>query len=199
MKKSKKFLKWLICVLLTFTTVFSIRMIIETGCILGVMLNLGEDKFIEDFNENKEDIIKQYDDYYKTVLETSKDEKTKELYNKYPVGTVGATVQISKLMVNGSIFINSSLIGLILGTAIFLILDKSKKEIKILLVLYMITIVILGFIEGFNTIYGENLSIIDYWTFPENLIIPVTIIFAIIEIIYIMRQKNIARKLNEKL
>ena len=67
--------------------------------------------------------------------------------------------------------------------------------------LYVVFVILLGFIEGIFIQYvsGENLTLLDKWAFPQTFIFPITVVFILVIIVRILKQKDIAKKLNQKL
>ena len=61
------------------------------------------------------------------------------------------------------------------------------------LVFYLLSVVILGFIQGFQD------TIEFKWNFPSEYIIPITIAFGLVIAVRVIKQKDLAFKLNQKL
>ena len=82
-----------------------------------------------------------------------------------------------------------------------MILNKDKKGLKVIISLYVVFAILLGFIEGILIQYisGENITLLDKWAFPETFIFPITVVFILVIIVRILKQKDIAKKLNQKL
>ena len=95
--------------------------------------------------------------------------------------------------------VTSLIIGIAVGTGIYLMLDEDKKGLKVIISLYVIFVILLGFLEGIQYVYGENLTLLDRWIFPETYIVPITAVFALAVVTRVVRQKEMAKKLNEKL
>ena len=89
--------------------------------------------------------------------------------------------------------------GIAIGTAIYTMLDKDKKGLKVIISLYVLFVIILGFIEGIQYVSGDDLTLLDRWIFPETFIGPITAVFIVSIIVRILRQKDIAKQLNQKL
>ena len=91
--------------------------------------------------------------------------------------------------------------GIAFGTAIYMILDKEKKGMKVIICLYVVFVILLGFLEGIFIQYtsGDNLTLIDKWAFPETFINSITVVFILAIVVRILRQKDIAKRLNQKL
>ena len=201
----KNILKWLVCVLLTFTVIFTISHFYEIAS--GMYFKtayLGDvEKFEEDFGEeNISEIIKTHDIAMERQF-LSGDREMEDVFSKrypqYPAGVTMSVSIIAQYLRYGEVTIVSLVLGLIIGTAIFMVLDKEKKGLKTVIIVYIISIVILGLIKGLLCTTGENLTISDIWTFPAEYIVPLSITFAIVIAVKFIRQKDIANKLNEKL
>ena len=51
----------------------------------------------------------------------------------------------------------------------------------------------------FEHVSGNNLTLLDKWSFPQTFIFPITAVFILAIVVRILRQKDIAKKLNIKL
>ena len=123
-----------------------------------------------------------------------------EGYKNHPVGTIRYMLTLANIMSTGSAIINSAILGVIIGTAIFLLIgSKDKKGMLIVVSVYIVSIVLLGFLQGVQQISGNNLTFLDYWVFPTDYILQATIVFALVALARVLRLKGIAKKLNEKL
>ena len=145
---------------------------------------------------NKEEIINA--DYY------SENEKTKllelnEVCIEYPSGYTMFVRDVVMWDSMTNLQITSLIMGIAVGTALYLMLDKEKKGLKVIISLYVIFVIILGFVEGIQCVAGENLTLFDRWTFPESYIIPITAVFILAIIVRVLRQKDLAKELNRKL
>ena len=193
----KNILKWLVCVCLTFSVVFTLShfAVICTG----VHIQVNSEQYSELLEEEN---VKWYDEVTNSqFLSDDRGELTK-LYSKYPAGVTRAMYDIANYISYGKTAIISLVLGIIIGTAIYMLQDIDKKGLKMVIVLYILSIVILGFVQGFLNIRvynGGTLSLIERWMFPDEYIMPVSIVFALVIIVRFLRQKDIANKLNEKL
>lgn len=122
-----------------------------------------------------------------------------ELFRKYPSGYTMFVRDVAMWEGMASLHIISLIMGIVVGTAIYLMLDKEKKGLKIVIAIYILFILILGFVEGIGSVAGDDLTLLDRWMFPETYIIPVTAVFALVVATRVIKQKEIAKKLNEKL
>lgn len=196
-KVLKNVFKWLVCVCLTFSVVFTLShfAVICTG----VHVQVNSEQYSELLEEEN---VKWYDEITtEQFLAEDHDELTK-LYSKYPAGVTRAMYDIANYISYGKTAIISLVLGIIIGTAVYMLQDIDKKGLKMVIVLYILSIVILGFVQGFLNIRvynGGTLSLIERWMFPDEYIIPVSIVFALVIIVRFLRQKEIANKLNEKL
>lgn len=197
----KNIFKWLICVLLTFAVIYTISQMYEISS--GIYMILNSEVVMEEILEETEileDAVKIEQEHMSASFNhESEDQRITKLYNKYPTGTAVFFIRIWQSISFGNYAIISLVLGLIIGTAIYMLMDKDKKGLKIVIPLYILSIVILGFVQGFINIYGNDLTLIDRWMFPDEYIIPVSIAFALVVVIRFLRQKDIAKKLNEKL
>ena len=204
MKIIKNIFKWLLCAFLTFTVIFTIN-VMNDGGIEDAIVVLSYQKYEQELKEDAEEIVKDYENMMNSFFDDKESSKENEIflsenYNEYPAGTVYFMNKLAQTNYMGRIVINSLILGFIIGTPIFLLINsKERKGIRLVIVIYILSIVILGFFQGVNQVAGENLSIIDYWVFPDEYIIPATIAFGLVVLIRIIKQKDIANKLNEKL
>lgn len=200
-KVLKNILKWLLCVFITFTVVFTVSQF-STIC-LGVYFTTGflgnHEKQMEILGEesikwHEEITDRQFDFDY-----GNKDDIMVKLYSEYPSGVTRVMCMLTYYMSYGELTIISLILGIIIGTAIYMLQDVDKKGLKIVIILYVLSIAILGFVQGFMYTDGEDVLFLDEWEFPSEFITPVSIAFALVVIVRFIRQKDIAKKLNEKL
>lgn len=194
----KNILKWLICVFLTYTVCFTLTQYEEI--VAGIDFRtglLGNVVTIEEYFNNEEEIIKRYDEITNDFFLSN--DKENKLYLQYPAGATRIMYDIANSILYANITFLSLNLGIIIGTAIYMLLDKDKKDLKVAITMYILSVVILGFVQGFINTSGENLTLLDIWMFPDEYIIPVSIVFALVVIVRFVRQKEIARILNEKL
>lgn len=198
MKVLKNILRWFLCVFLAYSVIFTLTKYVDIA--EGIMiLNNKEETYNEIFNE---DNIKSSDETMKFYfLENGKEnEQLSNLYNKYPAGAVYMMSFYSRGVSNGETALITSVLALIMGTAVFLLINsKEKQEIKLAIVFYLISVIILGFIQGMQNMIGDGKNILSYWTFPNEYIVPITIAFGLVILVRVVKQKDLARKLNEKL
>lgn len=200
-KVLKKVFKWLICVVLTFSVVYTILQMYEITA--GTYWILNSEKIMEGIlNETEmlEDTVKTEQEYMNASFNhETEDKRVTQLYNKYPTGIAVFFIRIWQSINFGNYAIISFSLGIIIGTAIYMLQDSDKKGIKIVIPLYILSVVILGFVQGFINISGEELTLLDKWMFPDEYIVPVTVVFGLVVIVRFIKQKEIAKKLNEKL
>lgn len=151
---------------------------------------------IDEVLKNDESIINAE---YLTESEKIRLLELHEMYRKYPSGYTMFIRDVSMWETMSDLHIISIMMGIVVGTAIYLMLDKDKKGLKIVIAIYILFILILGFVEGINAVAGTDLTILDRWIFPETYIIPLTVVFALVIALRVIKQKEIAKKLNEKL
>ena len=193
MKVLRSILKYVLCIFLTYSVIFTIINIDKTAEGIAVMHN-SEHYYNELFNE--ESIKSSNNNMNGYFLENQNiDNKLVDLYNKYPAGSVYMTNFYYNTISNGNTAILSMILGLIMGTAVYLLVNsKERKEIKLVIVFYLLSVVILGFIQGFQDTPEEF-----KWIFPNEYIIPITIAFGLVIAVRVIKQKDLANKLNQKL
>lgn len=145
---------------------------------------------------NEEDILNS--EYY------SESEKIKllelnKVCREYPSGYTMFVRDVVMWDSMTDLQITSLIMGIAVGTALYLMLDKEKKGLKVIISLYVIFVIILGFVEGIQCVAGEDLTLLDRWTFPESYIVPITAVFVLAIIVRVLRQKDLAKELNRKL
>ena len=192
MKVLRSILKYVLCIFLTYSVIFTIINIDKTAEGIAIMRN-SEHYYNELFNE--ENIQHSNDTMNGYFLENENiDNKLVDLYNKYPAGTVYMANFYYNTISNGETAIVSMILSLIMGTAVYLLVNsKEKKGIKLVIVFYLLSVVILGFIQGFQD------TIEFKWIFPDEYIIPITVAFGLVIAVRIIKQKDLANKLNKKL
>lgn len=202
-KVLKSILKWLVCVLLTFSILFTIIMSSSSGLnlISAVDFEINEEEYLE-FLHNDDEFLSAAKNMEELASVEIDDENPKSAYEKamteYPIGTRILMEQYFMERAFSNINITSMLLGLIIGTLLYCCIENKCMKGKLLIILYIFSLVALGFVEGIGKIV-EGGTILDKWEFPKSYIIPVTAVFALIYIIKIAKQKDIANKLNEKL
>lgn len=202
----KNILKWLVCVCLTFTVFFTISQAYEI--VEGIYVQVNREKIVDNFMNSTtyEEGVKYYqeltDEEFLGQPINEREKFIKDLYENYPAGSIRFVIMMSYMASYGNLAITSLTLGLIIGTAIFMLMDKDKRGLKIAIILYIISYVVLGFIQGFqniSTYNGATLTLLERWMFPDEYIVPVSIAFALVIAVRYIRQKDIANKLNEKL
>ena len=215
----KNALKWLILVLICYSVMFTGITVIEQGGSIGAIaykvFNADGDYlgYLENLESSEMEVLcKHYQDLadkvfgnvdaeYLNESEINKQLEYNELYKKYPVGFSRVISNFSLYNSISNLHIISLVMGIAIGTAIYMMLDKNKKGLKVIISLYVVFVILLGFIEGILIQYisGENLTLLDKWAFPETFIFPITAVFILVIIVRILKQKDIAKKLNQKL
>ena len=210
-------LKWLLLVWISYSSVLTGIICIEQGggseAIKYRIENVDGFYFDKIEKSELEEICKKYqeivDDFisgediinaeYLSESEKVEQLEYNEIFRKYPSGYTMIMRDIAVWESITDLQVTSLIIGIAVGTGIYLMLDEDKKGLKVIILLYMIFVILLGFLEGIQSVYGENLTLLDRWIFPETYIVPVTAVFALAVVIRILRQKEIAKRLNEKL
>ena len=210
--------KWLLLVWLSFALIFTSILSLEYGwgiieSIAYKVENLDDTMLYNMESSELEELCKYYqgvadramgsenniDEEYLIEEEKGKQLEFRELYKNYPVGFAMVIRDVSLMEGISDLNIISLIMGIVVGTAIYLMLDKDKKGLKVIILLYIIFVILLGFAEGIVSVAGDGLTLLDRWMFPETYIIPVTAVFALAIAVRVIRQKEIAKKLNEKL
>lgn len=215
----KNTFKWLILVLVCYSLIFTGITVIDQGGSIGVIaykvFNAEGDylRYLEKLENSELELQCKYyqeladktfsniDEEYLTKSEINKQLEYNELYQKYPVGFSRVIFYVSLYNTINNLHIISLVMGIAVGTAIYMMLDKDKKGLKVIISLYVVFVMLLGFIEGIFIQYvsGENLTLLDKWAFPQTFIFPITVVFILAIIVRILKQKDIAKKLNQKL
>lgn len=216
-KVLKNILKWLLLVWISYSLVFTgIISIEENGLVEAIAYRIQN---IDGFSLEKietselEEVCKNYQKMADKAMDNesiinaeylSESEKVKlleeyKIFRKYPSGYTMFVRDVAMWEGMTDLHITSFIIGVVVGTAIYLMLDKDKNGLKIVIAIYILFILILGFVEGIESVAGDNLTLLDRWMFPETYIIPVTAVFALVVATRVIKQKEIAKKLNEKL
>lgn len=210
-------LKWLLLVWISYSSVLTGTICIEqegvSEAIKYRMENVDGFYFDKIEKSELEEICKNYQEMvedwisgediinaeYLSESEKEKQLEYNEIFRKYPSGYTMIMRDIVGWESMTDLQVTSLIIGIVVGTGIYLMLDEDKKGLKVIILLYVIFVILLGFLEGIQSVAGENLTLLDRWIFPETYIVPITAVFALAVVIRILRQKDIAKKLNEKL
>ena len=210
-------LKWLLLVWISYSSVLTgIICIEQEGVSEAIKYRIENvDGFYFDKIEKNEleEICKNYQEMVDDVISgediinaeyLSESEKVKqleynEIFRKYPSGYTMFVRDIAGWESMTDLQVTSLIIGIAVGTGVYLMLDEDKKGLKVIISLYVIFVILLGFLEGIQSVSGENLTLLDRWIFPETYIVPITAVFALAVVTRIIKQKEIAKKLNEKL
>ena len=216
-KVLKNIVKWLLLVWISYSLMYTgIISIEQIGMIESIAYRIEniDGQYFEKMEKSElEEICKSYQERadkfinddeiinaeYLTESEKIKQLEHNELFRKYPSGYIMFIRDVAMLESMADLQVTSLIMGIVLGTAIYLMLDKDRKGLRIVILLYILFVLILGFVEGIGSVAGNNITILDRWMFPETYIIPVTAVFALAVAVRIIRQKDIAKKLNEKL
>lgn len=212
----KNTFKWLILVLICYSLMFTgITVMEQSGTVEAIVykvFNADGDylEYLESselevqckyYQELADKVFSNVDEEHLTESEINKQLEYNELYKKYPVGFSRVITNVSLYNATINLHIISLVMGIALGTATYMILDKDKKGVKVIITLYVVFVILLGFLEGIFIQYtsGDNLTLLDKWAFPETFINSLTAVFILAIVVRILRQKDIAKKLNIKL
>ena len=210
----KNVFKWLVLVLICYSLMFTGITVMEQGGIIeaiayrvsnvdGNYLGNLESSELEElckyYQELADKVMSNVDEEYLTESEINKQLEYNELYKKYPVGFSRVISNVSLYNATSNLHIISLVMGIAIGTAIYTMLDKEKKGLKVIISLYVLFVILLGFIEGIQYVSGGDLTLLDRWIFPETFIGPITAVFIVSIIVRSLRQKDIAKQLNQKL
>lgn len=217
-KVLKNVLKWLLLVWISYSLICTGLISLEqnglaeaisyrTQNIDGFDLEKIEISELEEICKNYQEIADKAMNDDESIINAeylSESEKVKlleeyKIFRKYPSGYTMFVRDIAMWEGMTDLHITSFIMGVVVGTAIYLMLDKDKNGLKIVIAIYILFILILGFIEGIGSVAGDNLTLLDRWMFPETYIIPVTAVFALVVATRVIKQKEIAKKLNKKL
>ena len=205
-KVLKNIEKWLLLVLVSYLVVFASALLIENefGIINSVKTmhyadNLNEIP-LEEFSEiakNKEETFEEIVNST-THIEDQDYSNLKQLMQQNPVGTYLFMLELAEKRIKSYINIQAVILGFIIGTGVYLLLDEKERKLLAYGTIYALTIFLLGFLEGIMFTGGWT-SVFDCWTFPETYFIPTTIIFGFILCLIKIKQQGTIRELNKKL
>lgn len=198
-KKVKKFEKWLLLVLISFCVLFTAISIDGMGLASAIGFELDEDNIV---NMSVEEIKQIASDCEESIAlqteEIKNDNETNygKAYQEYPLGTYTMMKEFARIKSHSDTLIVSLILGLLVGTGIFFVIDEDKKGVKLLIIFYILSIFLLGFLEGID-ITGE--SLLDRWLFPVTYFIPATLMYGVVIVFIGIKQQNLAMELNKKL
>ena len=198
-KKIKKVEKWLLLVLISFCVLFTAINIDGMGLASAIGFELNEDNIVNMSVDEIKQIASDCEESIAIQTEGIKnDNETSygKAFQEYPVGTYTMMKEFSRINSHSDTLIVSLILGVLIGTGIFFVIDEDKKGVRLLVIFYILSIFLLGFLEGID-ITGE--SLLDKWLFPVTYIIPATLMYCIVLVFIGIKQQNIARELNRKL
>ena len=198
-KKIKKVEKWLLLVLVSFCVLFTAISIDGMGLGSAIGFKLNENNIADMSAEEIKQIARGYEDNIGEQTKNIKnDTETNygKAYQEYPIGTYTMMKEFSSIKSHSDTLIVSLILGVLVGTGIFFVIDEDKKDVKILIIFYMISIFLLGFLEGID-VTGE--SLLDRWLFPVTYFIPTTLMYGVVLVFIGIKQHNLAMELNKKL
>lgn len=205
-KVLKNIEKWLLLVLVSYLVVFGTAVLIEyeIGIINSVKTmqypdNLNEIS-LEEFSEIAKAKEEMFEESVNSITNTEEQEYSnlKQSMQQNPVGTYLFTLELAEMISISYINIQSLILGFIIGTGIYLLVDEKERKLLVYGTIYALTIFLLGFLEGIMYTAGWT-SIFNCWTFPETYFIPTTIIFGFILCLIKIKQQGTIRELNKKL
>ena len=198
-KKIKKIEKWLLLILISFCVVFTVINVDGMGLGKAISFKLDEDKIANMNLEEIKQISSDCEESIKIQTEEIKNDNESnygKAFQEYPVGTYMLIKEFSQIKSYSDNLIVSLILGILIGTGIFFVIDEDKKGIKLLVLFYILSIFLLGFLEG---IYIKSESILDKWLFPVTYIIPATLMYGVVLVFIKIKQQNLAIELNKKL
>ena len=198
-KKVKKFEKWLLLVLISFCVLFTAISIDGMGLASAIGFELDEDNIVNMSVEEIKQIASDCEESIALQTEGIKnDNETNygKAYQEYPLGTYTMMKEFARIKSHSDTLIVSLILGLLVGTGIFFVIDEDKKGVKLLIIFYILSIFLLGFLEGID-ITGE--SLLDRWLFPVTYFIPATLMYGVVIVFIGIKQQNLAMELNKKL
>jgi len=198
-KKIKKVEKWLLLVLICFCVLFTAINIDGMGLASAIVFELNEDNIVNMSVDEIKQIASDCEDSIAIQTESIKnDNETSygKAFQEYPIGTYTMMKEFSRINSHSDTLIVSLILGILIGTGIFFVIDEDKKGVKLLVIFYILSIFLLGFLEGID-ITGE--SLLDRWLFPVIYFIPATLMYCIVLVFIGIKQQNLARELNRKL
>ena len=198
-KKIKKVEKWLLLVLISFCVLFTAINIDGMGLGSAIGFKLDENNIINMSVEEIKQIANDCEESIKIQTQSIKnDNETNygKAYQEYPIGTYTIMKEFSRIKSHSDTLIVSLILGGLIGTGIFFVIDEDKKGIKVLVIFYILSIFLLGFLEG---IYITSDSLLDGWLFPVTYIIPSTLMYGLVLVFIKIKQQNLAMELNKKL
>ena len=205
-KVLKNIEKWLLLVLISYLIVFASALLIENE--IGIINSVKTMQYADNLDkislEEFSEIAKDKEEIFEKIVNstTNTDEQyyanLKQSMQQNPVGTYMFMAELAEMRSISYINIQSLILGFIIGTGIYLLVDEKERKLLVYGTIYALTIFLLGFIEGIMFTAGWT-SIFNCWTFPETYFIPTTIIFGFILCLIKIKQQGTIRELNKKL
>ena len=205
-KVLKNIEKWLLLVLLSYLVVFASALLIENE--IGIINSVKTMQYVdnldkislEEFSEIAKDKEEMFEEIVNSTTNTEEEyySNLKQSMQQNPVGTYMFMAELAEMRSISYINIQSLILGFIIGTGIYLLLDEKERKLLVYGTIYLLTIFLLGFLEGIMYTAGWT-SIFNCWTFPATYFIPTTIIFGFILCLIKIKQQGTIRELNKKL
>lgn len=168
--------------------------------------------------EKDSDVLVEAGNGYKEIYEKMEEKfnKDKELYgDDYPSEEIFLMRLINLFSTNRimEVYIMSVLIGIVLGTIIYIVAIQNIRGIKMIIELFIAFLIFFILINllnlGYQTMINELINRMDptdviYDTYiydleSNNILIPYTLVAVVIYLVNLVRQKIIANKLNKQL
>jgi len=202
-KVLKNIEKWLFLVIVSYLVVFASVILIENE--IGLIKSIGVMQYTENITEvPTEDIleiVKSKEESFKKTLSNNNEQEEsniKQAMQQYPMGTYIFAAELAQMNSISHINIQSLIIGVIIGTGIYLLVDEKERKLLVYGVIYVLIIFLLGFVEGIMYTAGCT-SIFECWTFPTIYFIPTTLIFGFLLCMIKIKQQGTIKELNKKL
>lgn len=202
-KALKNIEKWLLLVIVSYLAVFASVILIENE--IGLINSIGVMQYTDNITEvPTEDLLEivksKEESFKKTLSNNSKQEESniKQAMKQYPMGTYIFLTELVQINSLSHINIQSLIIGVIIGTGIYLLVDEKERKLLVYGIIYVLIIFLLGFVEGIMYKAGF-VSIFECWTFPVVYFIPTTLMFGVMLCLIKIKQQGTIKELNKKL
>lgn len=198
-KKVKKVEKWLLLILISFCVLFTMINIDGMGIGSAIDFKLDENNILNMSEVEMKQIARECEANIEIQTEAIKNDNETSFgkaFKQYPVGTYTLMIEYSRIQTYSDNIILSLILGVLIGTGIFLVIDEDKKDIKLLILFYILGIFLLGFLEGTSVISD---SLLDKWEFPTTYFIPATLMYGVVLVFVKIKQQKLVMELNKKL
>lgn len=199
-KKLRNIEKLIALMFVCFTTIFTVMIISEYGGIINAfVVKANKNEILNISQEEMNNMARYYEESIQYQFKDANSETETNMlnvYKQYPVGTYAFLLNVAQQVSMSELLIESFIGGIIIGTGIYLFLDNEKKSIPMMIFVYIIGIILLGFVEGIENIGN---SLLDKWQFPNAYLLPATLLMAFILALRQVRRKVLANELNRQL